>query len=261
MSIPAFLNSSYRYLEAPIVTDVAACIADFRNETVINGNPAWSEPVANSFKSPPDAQGRFFTLVLSALSATRLGIRIVDMFGVTISDRAIDIDAGGNNVQYLTGQFHAFINSARIGTPECGGGSLIDLSPETLTLPNYSVVGCGHRDTLGTAANTGWYNWYMMSNATPAASGRAAGSIIPVGSARPTRTVSGAYIYEPIMIETSIFGSGNNRWIGRLFQSLHCDDMLAYGAEVQVPIDIGSVGTFKVVGRAAYLGKMCVRMA
>jgi hypothetical protein len=261
MSVPAFLNSSYRYFETTSIANVAACIADFRSEAVTNGNPAWTEPVANSFKSPPDPQGRFFTVVLSAISTTRLGIKIVDMFGVTISDRAIDIDAGGNNVQCFTGQFHAFINSARAGTPECGGGSLIDLSPEILTLPNYSVVGCGHRDTAGTAGNSSWHLWYMMANAAPAVISRAAGAWIPVASSRPTRTVSGAYIYEPIMIETTIFGASNNRWIGRIFQSLHCDDNLAFGAEVQVPIDVGVVGTFKVVGRAAYQGKMCIRKA
>ncbi|MBZ5499724.1 MAG: hypothetical protein LAP85_25265 [Acidobacteriia bacterium] len=259
MAVPAFMNSSFRYLETAAVANVATCITDFRTEVVTNGVPAWTEPVANNFKSPPDAQGRFFTVILSTISATRLGIKIVDMFGVTISDRAIDVDVGGTSVQYFTGQFHAFINSAR-ATPECGGGALIDLSPETLTLPNYSTVGCGHRDTTGTVGNQNWYIWYMMSNATATATGRASGSNLPVANTRATKTVSGAYVYDPIMIETSIFGAGNNRWIGRIFQCLRCDDGLAFGAEIQVPIDVGTVGTFKVVGRVAYNGsKMCIR--
>jgi hypothetical protein len=51
-----------------------------------------------------------------------------------------------------------------------------------------------------------------------------------------------------VMMRTSIYGSENNRWIGRIFQTLRCPDDLAFGSEVTVPIDTGATGVFKVVG-------------
>jgi len=258
MSVPAFLASSFDYKETLAVTDVAAIITDFRDRVLNHNTPAWTEPVAGTFQSPADAKGQFFQVMLTRVSITALGIKIIDMYGTTIADRQIYIDAGGTAVQYYTGQFHAFINSAR-ATQEFGGGCLIDTSPETASLPLYRTAGVGHRDNTGTAGSTDWTFWFMMSNATPAA--MRAGVMNYLGSVRCQKAIDGTYIYSPVLLSTNVYGA-NMRIVGRPFQVLTSDDGLAFGAEVTVPIDVAATGVFKVVGKAAsQLQKILVRKA
>jgi hypothetical protein len=245
MTAPAFLNSSYRYLETPSVTDVATCISDFRSETVTNGSPAWTEPTANNFKSPPTSEGQFFTVVLNKMSTTRLGIKILDIFGQTICDRAIDIDAAGNTVRYFTGQCHAWIETAR-ATPEVGGGALVDLNPDSVGFALYRTIGWGTRDTSGSVNTAVCSNWYMWDNAAAALTCRV-NTIAPT-SYCPSRALSGAAVFCPVLVTTQVYGA-NSRWMGRVFQMLLCPDDLGFGAEADVPIDTGTTGTFKVIAR------------
>lgn len=248
MSVPAFLASSFDYKETLAVTDVATIITDFRDRVLNHNTPAWTEPVSGTFQSPADASGQFFQVMLTRVIITTLGIKVVDMYGTTISDRQIFIDAGGTAVQYYTGQFHAFINSAR-GTQECGGGCLVDTSPETTNLPLYRTAGFGHRDNTGTANNNDWTYWWMMSNATPAI--MRAGVTNYGASPRNQKAIDGTYIYSPVLLSTNLYGASNMRLVGRPFQVLTSDDGLAFGAEVTVPIDVAATGVFKVIGKAA----------
>ena len=248
MAVPAFLASSFDYYEHLAVTDVNTIISDFRDRVLNHNTPAWTEPVSQTFQSPADAAGQFFQAVLSRVSATRLEIKIVDMYGTTISDRTFDIDAGGTAIQYYTGQYHAFINSAR-STPECGGGCLVDTSPETVSIPLYRTAGFGHRDNTGTAGSNDWTWWFMMSNATPANMRAGVNSYAP--NPRAQKAIDGTYIYSPLLLSTSLYGASNMRIVGRPFQVLMCDDGLAFGAEVTVPIDVAATGVFKVIGRPA----------
>jgi hypothetical protein len=259
MAVPNFLNSSFRYFEKLAVADVATIISDFRDEVLNHNDPAWTEPSANNFKSPPAADGQFFTVVLTAVSTTRLGFKILDIAGSTICDLCIDIEATvGNAVQYYTGQFHAFINSAR-GTPECAGGGILDMEPETMSLALYRTFGGAHRNSAGTVTNNQSSYWYMWSDTAAAVAARS-----DVGNGQSgqncNKTCAAVYVYSPVMIKTSIYGSGNDRWIGRIFQTLRCSDDLSFGSEVTVPIDTGATGVFKVVGRASSYGsRICVR--
>lgn len=245
MTVPAFLLSSYRYLETASVVNVATCITDFRSETVTNGSPVWTEPTANNFKSPPTSDGQFFTVVLSSILTTRLGVKILDMFGQTICDRAIDIDATGTTVRYFTGQCHAWIDSGR-ATAELGGGALIDLNPDTVGLQLYRTIGWGTRDTAGSLNASTVINWYMWDNATAQLLGRV--NTQTSVSSYAGRTLAGSYIFLPLLTTTNIYGA-NTRWVGRPFQMLLCSDDLVYGTEVDVPIDSGVTGKFRVVGR------------
>lgn len=248
MAVPSFLNSSYRYLERASVTDVDTCITDFRSETVTNGSPQWTEPTANQFKSPPLPDGQYFIVVLSRISATRLGIKILDMLGNTVADRAIDIDAAGTTVRCFTGQCHAWIDSAR-ATPECGGGALVDISPDGVGLQLYRTIAWGTRDTSGAVNNAACSYWYMWDNAA-SSNGQRVNTAIAGSSYYTHKTVAGSSIFQPLLITTNIFGS-NTRWVGRPYQMLTCPDDLGYGAEIDVPIDAGVTGRFRVIARGA----------
>lgn len=264
MTVPAFLASNFRYLETVGLQDVAACIADMRSELVTNGNPAWTEPVANTFRSPAGADGLFFSLTLARLSQTRLQVKVTDFYSYVISDRTIDIDAAGNAVRYFTGPGHAFVDSART-TPEFAGGAIVDTAPETVAIPQYRTVGCGHRDAAGAVNSTWaqWNFWWMWDAGSSQVVGRLC-AFDPASSTsrRPCQTLSGANIFYPAMVATRLQG-GYARWVGRIPHTLLCGDWIGYGGEVQVPIDAGVNVTFKVVGKAAGVphAMLCVRKA
>jgi hypothetical protein len=67
------------------------------------------------------------------------------------------------------------------------------------------------------------------------------------------KTVGGASVFLPLLMTTNIYGTSNPRWIGRPFQILLVPSDLGYGAEVDVPIDAGVTGKFRVIARNAEL--------
>ena len=133
MSVPTFLSTSHRYLRTNGVTDVDTIITDVRSECVTNGSPAWTEPNTALFKSPIDASGRWFDVLLTRISATSLEMRVRDKNAVTVCTRRMYIDAGGTDIQYCTGEMHFAIVSLRSPAEFLIAG-MIDMTPESQTV-------------------------------------------------------------------------------------------------------------------------------
>lgn len=244
MAVPTFLATVFRYLSVAGVTDVAAIITNFRSEVITNGT--WTEPSAGLFKSPPDADGRFFDILLVATTATRLQFRVRNQSATVLFDREIDIDGAGTEVRIYTGPYHAWIESVR-ATPEVAFGTLLDLTPDLQTAHSNYVAGNAKRTSAGADdGNFGNIGQVASFDAgVPAFASRLMTMDQAGGVVVPKLTPSGDQIAYPAELAANM--SGLQRMIGRLFQAYMVDASLAFGAEVTFPIDTATSAVFKVI--------------
>ncbi len=247
MTTFAAFASSFRFLNNATITDVATIITDFRSETVTNGSPAWTEPTSNNFKSPPDSVGRFFTVILGRVSATRLQFKILDQNQITIIDRVIDI-SGTTSVNYYTGQYHAWIESL-VATAEIAWSGILDASPLTQgTYTNY-VYGNSYRNSAGTIDGSGSQTglMFMLDNGASTAQNRmrVVGNNVN-GNAPGLIDAGGNFMYHPCEVTANM--SGNIRWIGRAYQVWMVDSSIAVGSTKTIIIgNAGETGVFRVI--------------
>ncbi len=254
MGIPAHWNTAYRYKETLAVTDVQTIINDLYAELVTNGG--WTCPAGGigssptTFKSPARADGVYFTVQCTRVSATRIGYVVLDQNGMLVNNQTSstqDIDAGGTTVHYFTGPLHLCVNTER-ATPECFACGVLDQSPEALTgAPRASYwASNGPRGNTGTWLVSTWVtNWALNKDAT-AYSGAARAIPRGCGSTHRRSHANGTWIIEPFEMADS---ANQENLLGRVFQAVIVPDTIAFAGEVTVPLGDGSsTGVFKVVG-------------
>lgn len=256
MAIPIFLASSFSYLQMIGVTDVADVIVAFRDEVLNQQTPAWTEPVAGTFKSPPDANGRFFEVDLVATTSVRLGITVRDDTGFELMEREAQLGGGTSsedNCRIYTGQFHMRIEFEDHGGGALGetiGAGITDLSPEPSDIIRHNTWANGRRSSAGTADASGdtLGDFFMLDNGLAAVDRRPLGILTTANTVAPLFTHSGSIITRPVVMTSVAPGNplGADQPIGRLHQCLQVDDNFAAGAELTVPIDDALTGVFKV---------------
>ncbi len=255
MAAPNFLASSFRYLALVTVTDVQTIIDNLYSELVTNGSPAWTCTVGGvgqsptEFKSPARADGLSFTINLTRDSATRLSWLVKDQWGVLVNNQTNtkqDIDATGTNVHLYTGEFHVGVNSSR-ATQEFFGCGVLDHSPDGLNNPFGSYwATMGPRNTTGVLATQGVANNFAWGGSY-ANRGLAGDDPILTGNCHALMT--GEVLATPAELT-----NGSAVLIGRMHQVLCVDTYCAFDSEVTVPIDVGTTGTFRVVGLTSFCG-------
>ena len=78
MAAPAFLSSSFAYFERQGVSDVQTIMDDIDHQVKNHTTPAWTNPSAGLYKSPVDAVGRFFDVLLTRVTQQKLEWRVRD---------------------------------------------------------------------------------------------------------------------------------------------------------------------------------------
>lgn len=243
MTVPAFLNSSHRYLSVPGVTDVDDIITNVRSELVTNGDPAWTEPSTALFKSPVDAQSRWFDVLLTKISATKLEIRVRDDTGTTIFTGRIWIDAGGTEIKIYSGEYHLSIDACR-ATYENFRCGILDLSPQAQDAWGNAVYASAYRDSGDSTWGDRFYtaSWNGISNYAcvlmPLTNDDS-----PIGS-----DPAGNVISWPAFVR---YSGALAQLRGRFYQGLLVPYTLANGVELTVPIDTGVTAAFRVSGAFA----------
>ncbi len=170
MAVPAHWNSDFRYKETLAVTDVQTIIVDLYSELVTSGGWTSSQggqgQSPTTFKSPDRADGLFFTVQCTRVSATRIGYVVKDHNGMQVNAQTSstqDIDAGGTTVHYYTGHFHLCVNTER-ATPEWFACGLCDQTPEPMNVPRATYwASNGPRNNSGTWLASGWQTLWAMS--------------------------------------------------------------------------------------------------
>lgn len=250
MAVPTFLASSHRYLRTNGVTDVDTIIADVLSELVTNGDPAWTEVSAGLYKSPVDADGRWFDILLTKIDADTLEMRVRDKNGTTVGTRRMDITAAGTDVLVCTGENHFGIVSLR-ATPEYLLAGMLDLSPEAQTAHLGYVFAGGYRDSGGSADSSGKFDWLCLLNINTSTYGANWYGEYPTteGGHDISMTVSGAYTFRPF-IAHGIAAGNVNRQFGRAHQMFIGQATLSAGTLYDVPIDTDVTAKFTKIGGA-----------
>jgi len=245
----ACFASSFDFFNNPAVLTTATMITDFRAR-VTGQAPPWTEPVANTFQSPVDGVGRFYTVTLAATSATRLQWLVADQNAITIVDREIDISGVGTSVNYYTGQFHAYIEALE-ATPEISQSGILDETPLAQNaILDYTFANAYRNSGGGIDGQGGQVNiQFMLDNGAPAVQNRFRAYWQTTAAIISLKDQSGALQFFPADMFATI--AGVNNWIGRAYQVYLCDSSVPFGTQKTIQIgNAGETGVFQVIGLA-----------
>lgn len=261
-TFPAFA-SSFGFVNLPAVGDVQDIIDGFRTEALAQ-TPAWTEPVAETFESPVDADGRFYRIAMVATTQFRLGLTVTDQNGITIITREIDIDnPGPTSVNIFVGEYHAFIESLT-ATPELFQSGILDETPQSqVAIQNYVYAGAYRNSGGGVDGQGGIVNViFMLDNGAPAVVNRYRSFWRTEDAQIGLTDVTGALQFFPCEMKANT--GGVTKWIGRAYQCWLCDSSLSFSSQKTVQIgDSGETGVFQVIGLTSVGGvaRQMVRVA
>jgi hypothetical protein len=253
MSIPVFLSSSFYYFSRDGVVDVQTIMDDFAAQVLANV-PVWTNPSGTVYKSPVDGYGRFFSVELGRVDATRMSIIVKDQNGIILMSRRLNIRAAGNAVRIYTGQFHCCIDVTTFDAePEQFFAGILDLSPEPQNAHTRYAYCYSTRDSCD-VYSAHWFMFsYMIDGTTVQNYQRGNTYTASVsGYATPAIDAMGYWTAQPVMFYARPAPSGDYRYAGRLYHTIVISQLIAEpGAEIVFPIDAGVTGTFRVIGGAA----------
>lgn len=247
MSVPIFLSSNFYYFERDNVSDVQTMMDDFDTQAMSVNNPAWTHPSTGLYKSPVDADGRWFDVLFTRVTQQKLEFRVRDANGATVCTRRINCPSTNNwSVRIFTSQYYVHIDVDPVtATAEHLTAGMLDPSPDAAH--NKYVYGNGFRSTAD--SNDSYSNvgrLYMIDNTTPAYGDR----VLIWGAAgnndMALRTMNGSRIYRPHGLYCKPTGGATMFFAGRRYQTLLVDAALGWGAKVTVPIDSNLSGLFRV---------------
>lgn len=245
-TFPCFA-SSFGFFNNPSLTDVATIITDFRT-MVLAQSPAWTEPVAGTFQSPVDGDGRFMTVTLVATTALRLQWLVADQNAITIVDREIDISGAGTSVNYYAGQFHAYIEALE-ATPEVAQAGILDETPLAQNaILDYTFANAYRNSGGAIDGQGGQVNLqFMLDTGASALQNRFRAYWQTTAAQISLKDQTGALQFFPADMFATI--AGVNNWIGRAYQVYLCDSSVPFGTQKTVQIgNAGETGVFQVVG-------------
>ena len=252
-TFPCF-NTDFDFVNMPAVADVQDIIDQFRT-TALAQTPAWTEPVAETFKSPVDGVGRFYTITMSAIAVDRLQWLVKDQNGITIADRTIDIDnPGPTSVNLYIGTYHGYVESMR-ATPEIAASGILDETPLAQNAIDNYVYGNGYRNSGGAVDGQGGTTNYfsMLDNGAAAYNHRFRSVAQTPAGAIGLKDAAGNPQFFPCDTQANVGGIA--AWIGRQYQGYICDSSLVFDSQHDIKIgDAGEEGTFRVINYASQTG-------
>lgn len=252
MAIPNIFASNFAYATVQNVTDVQTWIDGIRTllTTTLAVADRWTESPTNTLVSPADpVSGYKMTLVLSRITALRMGFVTKDQNGNTIVSNFEVIATSGETAKISGGPKH-IITWGTSGT-NFGASTLVDPSPEAANAPTIVVfTKCSHAGGGGVSFGNLPERW----NEFGATSGGACGPYFVVSSgSMQCMTAAGSMVYIPVAMAVWTVSS-NPLFVGYAYQMVWADVGIAAPARVEVPIDDGVVGIFERCGFLATMG-------
>ena len=248
MSVPVFLNSSFYYFERTGVSDVQTIIDDFEHQVLVHNSPVWTKPSAGLYKSPVDADGRWYDVLLTRVTQQKLEMRLRDNAGATLCTRRINCpSANAWNVHIYTGSHHMFIAVDVVSSSwESLMAGILDSTPDAAH--NKYLYGGGYR-TNGDV-NDAYHSCNRMSmfdNTTATLAERMTCYGGTTTSNAALTTQNGSRVYRPHGLWCKPVGdAGSFRFAGRRYQTLLVEWTMTIGSKVTVPIDSHLSGLFRV---------------
>jgi hypothetical protein len=255
MSTPSYLATDFLKDTLLAIADVQS-ILDQLTTTLLTNLPVgsrWTQPVAGTYKSPPDAVGRFMRVVVSRISATRMQFKAEDQNLTTIIDGTLDLSALGN-ARIYAGTYHLAIETQVGATYEFGHASLVDPRPEALNVSASYVIGNTERNAAGAQhpATTRCPDAWFMQDSGGVVTRRRSGYLHGIDvteSQQDLKTTTGKEIVLPIPVAFANSALNKSFRAGMLFQCLWVDQSHNALDQISPPIDVGVIGIFEVMGR------------
>jgi hypothetical protein len=252
MAVPEFLSLTPYVRTLSGITDVetggVGFISSFRGAAVTDGD--WTEPSADLFKSPVDANGYFMDVLLTRISSTSLEIRLRDHLGRTIYTRRIHISGTVDGKVIASEKHFSILNTT--GNEEAHG-AMMDFLPIPHNTNDNHVWGAGRRNSSGTDDN-GWNQSaqatsFFRDDTTIQARARFAGN---VGGVNGVSHSPHLYVGEiPAVTPVGISGwnassaiRGNGRPYGFVLVSAAT---FSVGSEPSLPVDESTQKTFRIL--------------
>jgi len=264
MTAPAFLTSSFYYYIDYGVSSMETVLNDIVAALALN-SPGWTvtdnRPGTDSVTcvSPVDSSvtpHRFFTCVFSNVSGhSNLWLQCVttDQNGVTLGTFVIEGTASNTWImRYFTGQFHIIVDIEKdSAASEALVAGILDLSPEAQSAHSHYCYCHGSRNSSGALANNNLWFASMVDNVTVTDSNRVVSynNSYSYGNPQATlRSPAGSFIFKPVIhVATNTLNTVSQA--GRRYQQLlGSSNLTTEGGTLVVPTDIGSTGTFMMVG-------------
>ncbi len=248
-----YLTGNVLYAQLAGVLDVQTIINQVTTMATTL-SPAWTNPMAGKLVSPPDGNGRQFTIQFNRISATNLEMVMTDGSARTMTRRA-QINAGGSAVDCYVGQFHMILDWLNGSTPEGLLACMLDESPELQTSHNMWMVGNGSRNT-GDSLDSFWqYGAFLVIRNAGTFAILLYGAMAPLWNRTSNnanngnlgRTIGGSNLWVPLIAMGDTVANVFNIY-GKVFACL--GTRLAFtppGAEVSVPVDQANSSIFRVL--------------
>lgn len=267
MTAPSFLNTGFAFTALPVTTvdvqDIINAIATMLTTTlsatptaVYPSGERWTSLGGGAYKSPVDSAGRFCTITISRTTITRMQFRIDDPAGL-LQDGEIDIAAGGSVVNIYGGPGHILVEANNAGTWETAAAILSDPTPEPLGTPNVYVWCRTSRTSAGglqgNNASADWWMGRRWDGVNTTGSGFLqwlARCVMPAQDNSNThlRTQAGSEVAAPAEMSVNKSGLPNSFLnAGKLYQCVIVDSNQVPGVDLNIPIDTGVTGQFRVL--------------
>ena len=166
MTVPTYLSDEYSFSRVD-TSDVADIITRFAADALALDSP-WTDQGGGVYKSPVDADGRWFDVTLTRVSQGGLEATVRTAAGVTVLAGRMYIDTGGGTVTYIAlgTKYFNIVAFRTTGADERVSGGLMDLGPESQTAHPYYYYANTYRDLAGTVRTSSypamsaatWYN-------------------------------------------------------------------------------------------------------
>jgi hypothetical protein len=267
MTIPFFLDSTqvpFNYTEIYGITDVetggVGIITTFRAQAVTG--LGWTEPSTALFKTPVDAAGRWFDVLLTRISATVLEYRMRNSSGTTITTRRIQITAGFA-VRFFTNTMGFLIEAIQAdpASSETLQGHMLDQSPNLQSDVSNYVIMAGRRNNTSVDDGSGNIvgHYAAIDNGTPAfVAGRLPSTLNAASGAIALQNIQSSFLLRDFLIH--INQAGTIRWSGRICHALEIDSTIPPGSDRAVKIDTSTTATYRVTGNPLIqTARMCMR--
>lgn len=274
MAVPSFLDTDFATSTTVNVLDMADVVTEI--DTMLTSTlpvaSRWTDLGGGEYRCPaqdPSGINRFFSVIFTATSATRLRFQCKDKSGATFHDGNID-RSGSTTIKIFAGPYHVVVQSS-YGTDEMGCCYMSDPTPFGLNQTNVYTFAWTYRNSAGTA--------YTSNNQDAVASlvANDAGGTTPrarcavwyvagTGGVTDANGISaaGSTLCMPYEISVINAVSTNVKWAGRAYQHLLVPDALGVGGVLTVPLDDGVTGDFEVLGFDSPpfgRGRLAVRVA
>ena len=253
MAVPSYLSTDFATTELNGVSDWNTVLPEIGTllTSTLPVASRWTDLGSGEYRCPaqePSGANRFFSVVFTRISATRLQVATKNKGGTTIYTGTIDF-TGSMTCKLFAGPYHIVVQ-ADDGSLEVAYSFMTDPTPFSLDSATYYVYAWTHRNSAGTAYfNPNQFGvGSLVTNDAGSTTPRFRGLVWRIANG----TISGySAAGSSLVMPYAVSEVDTFKFVGHGYQMLLLPYDLAFGTVVTVPLDDGIFGDFEVIGLVA----------